>query len=105
MLLASLISALICAPPGLQKAFPSVVNLVSESILFPIPFRAPEIVDAVQFFQIISNCSSKGFLAYPAYRRLADIAWEDICFVEWFPYKGGSGDVLSIPELQVRGRN
>lgn len=97
------LSALTGPQSGLRKTFPSVVDLVSEWDLFPIPFPVSKFVDAAGFFQIIRQCSFEASLVFLTYQRLAEIDWRVVCCVEWFPYIGNTGDVLSIPERQVPG--
>lgn len=76
-----LLSELIGAPSELQEAFPGVVALVSEGILFPTLFRVCEFFNAVGVFKAIRQCTFKASWAFLAYRRLAEIDWEDVCCV------------------------
>lgn len=68
-----LLSALAGAPSGLRKAFPSVVDLLPEVVLIPLPFRVPELINAVRFFQVHCQCSFKASLACQVYPRSMEI--------------------------------
>lgn len=56
-LMAFFSSVSISGPSGLLKAFPIMVNLVSEGVLLPTSFRVCEFVEAVGLFQIICQCA------------------------------------------------
>lgn len=81
-----------------------MANYGSEGV-FPIPFRVHEFIDAVGFFQIVYQCSFEASLAFLEFRRLTRIDWEEVCCVELFPYKSSTGNVLTIPERRLPGKN
>lgn len=58
-LMAVLSWAFIGAPSRLRKAFPRVVDVVSEIVSLPISFRVRELVDDVGFFPIFRQCLSR----------------------------------------------
>lgn len=71
----------------------------------PVPFCVHELLDAVQFFKIICQCSFHASLLFLAYHCSVEIDWKDSSCVGWFPYDGKTGDLLSIPKCEVPGTN
>lgn len=47
------LSLLIFVPSGLRKAYPGALDLLSELVLFQIPFCDPKFVNTVRLFQKI----------------------------------------------------
>lgn len=82
-----------------------VIHFVLKGVLFPSSFFVCLFVDAVEFFRITRQCSFDASLPFIAYRRFAEIGWEDVRGVGWFTYEGKTDDVLStrITEIQVTG--
>lgn len=68
-LISFFLSVLIGALSRFRRAFPRVVDLVSEGVLFPISFRVPEFVDTKELYQIIGKCASEMFMAFQAYHH------------------------------------
>lgn len=83
-LMAFLLSVLIGVPSRIRKSFPRVVDLVSEGVSIPIPFRVHNFIAVVGFFQIIRQRSFEAFLAFLAYRCSAEIDWGYVYCVGWF---------------------
>lgn len=84
--------------------FQGVIDIVSETFLFPTTLRVTEFVETVGFFKTVRQCSFDASSMFLAYRGFVDISFENVCCVGWLPYKSRTGKSLCIEERQVSGR-